>query len=40
VVVKTSSTDHFPIMQEQVIQWSAHAWHLQGSIIDERGTIK
>jgi len=38
--VTTTSSDHFPIMQEQVIQWTAHAWHLQGSIIDERGTIK
>jgi len=40
VAVKTTSSDHFPIMQEQVIQWNSHAWHLQGSIIDERGTIK
>jgi hypothetical protein len=40
VTVKTTSSDHFPIMQEQVIQWSSHAWHLQGSVIDERGTIK
>ena len=38
--VTTTSSDHFPIMQEQVIQWTSHAWHLQGSIIDERGTIK
>ncbi|HEV2218521.1 MAG TPA: ABC transporter substrate-binding protein [Candidatus Dormibacteraeota bacterium] len=36
----TTSSDHFPIMQEQVIQWSGEQWHLQGSIIDERGTIK
>jgi branched-chain amino acid transport system substrate-binding protein len=35
VVVKTSSTDHYPITQEQVITWSANAWHLQGSLIDE-----
>jgi len=43
VTVKTSSSDHFPIMQEQVIQWQGGAtggWKLQGSIIDERGTIK
>ena len=40
VVVKTSSSDHFPITQEQVITWSNGGWHLQGSIIDERGTIK
>jgi len=38
--VTTTSGDHFPIMQEQVIQWSSDAWHLQGSIINERGTIK
>jgi branched-chain amino acid transport system substrate-binding protein len=40
VSLKTSSTDHFPITQEQVITWSANAWHLQGSLIDERGTLK
>ena len=38
--VTTTSSDHFPIMQEQVLQWTASSWHLQGSIIDERGTIK
>jgi branched-chain amino acid transport system substrate-binding protein len=40
VVVKTSSSDHFPITQEQVINWNGTGWTLQGSIIDERGTIK
>jgi branched-chain amino acid transport system substrate-binding protein len=35
VVVKTTSTDHYPITQDQVITWSSNAWHLQGSIIDE-----
>ena len=40
VSVTTTSSDHFPIMQEQVIQWSAGAWHLQGSLINERGTIQ
>lgn len=40
VVVKTTSTDHFPVTQEQVITWSGDAWHLQGSLIDMRGTIK
>jgi branched-chain amino acid transport system substrate-binding protein len=40
VVVKTTSSDHFPITQEQVISWSGTGWTLQGSIIDERGTIK
>ncbi len=40
VVVKTTSSDHFPITQEQVITWSGTGWSLQGSIIDERGTIK
>lgn len=40
ITVQTSSSDHFPIMQEQVIQWQSGAWKLQGSIIDERGTIK
>jgi branched-chain amino acid transport system substrate-binding protein len=42
VAAKTTSSDHFPIMQEQVITWSGGAaggWHLQGSLIDQRGTI-
>lgn len=39
VTVTTTSSDHFPIMQEQVETWSADAWHLQGSIISERGTL-
>ena len=40
VKVKTSSNDHFPIMQEQVITWNGTGWTLQGSLIDERGTVK
>ena len=40
VKVTTTSSDHFPIMQEQVITWGGQGWALQGSIIDERGTIK
>ncbi len=40
IVVKTTSTDHFPIMQQQLATYSAGGWHLQGSLIDERGTIK
>ena len=40
VKVKTTSSDHFPIMQEQVISWNGTGWTLQGSLIDERGTIK
>jgi len=40
VVVKTTSSDHFPITQEQVITWGGTGWNLQGSLIDERGTIK
>jgi branched-chain amino acid transport system substrate-binding protein len=40
VKAKTSSSDHFPIMQEQVIKWNGTGWTLQGSLIDERGTIK
>jgi branched-chain amino acid transport system substrate-binding protein len=40
VVVKTTSSDHFPITQEQVIKWNGTGWSQQGSIIDERGSIK
>jgi branched-chain amino acid transport system substrate-binding protein len=40
VVVKTTSSDHFPITQEQVISWNGTGWTLKGTIIDERGTIK
>jgi len=39
IVVKTSSTDHHPIMQEQVATWSGTGWTLQGSLLNERGTI-
>src|SRR5437763_10566588 len=39
ITATTTSSDHFPIMQEQVEQWSNDAWHLQGSIISERGTL-
>ena len=30
----TTSSDHFPIMQEQVITWSGTGWKLQGTLID------
>jgi len=40
VVVKTTSSDHFPITQEQVITWNGKGWSTQGGLIDERGTIK
>jgi branched-chain amino acid transport system substrate-binding protein len=40
VKIQTSSSDHFPIMQEQVITWAGTGWKLQGNLIDERGTIK
>ena len=40
VVVKTTSSDHFPITQEQVITWNGTGWTSQGGLIDERGTIK
>ena len=40
VKVKTTSSDHFPIMQEQVITWNGTGWTLQGGLIDERGTVK
>jgi branched-chain amino acid transport system substrate-binding protein len=42
VKITTTSSDHFPIMQEQVITWdsAANGWKLQGNIIDERGSIK
>jgi branched-chain amino acid transport system substrate-binding protein len=39
ISLTTTSSDHFPIMQEQVIQWLNGAWHLQGSIINERGSV-
>jgi hypothetical protein len=33
--VTTTSTDHYPITQEEVIKSSANAWHLQPPLIDE-----
>jgi branched-chain amino acid transport system substrate-binding protein len=35
VTVTTTSSDHYPITQEEVIKWSANAWHLQPPLIDE-----
>ncbi|HEY8817069.1 MAG TPA: ABC transporter substrate-binding protein [Candidatus Dormibacteraeota bacterium] len=35
VTVTTTSSDHYPITQEEVIKWSAQAWHLQPPLIDE-----
>jgi branched-chain amino acid transport system substrate-binding protein len=40
VKVHTTSSDHFPITQEQVITWNGTGWSLQGSLIDSRGTVK
>jgi branched-chain amino acid transport system substrate-binding protein len=40
IVVKTTPTDHFPIMQMNVETWSGTGWTLQGSLVDMRGTIK
>jgi branched-chain amino acid transport system substrate-binding protein len=39
ITVTTTSSDHHPIMQEQVETWSGTGWTLQGSLINERGTI-
>jgi branched-chain amino acid transport system substrate-binding protein len=35
VTVTTTSSDHYPITQDEVIKWSANAWHLQPPLIDE-----
>jgi len=40
VVIKTSSTDHFPISQMQLESWNGNGWTLQGGLIDTRGSIK
>ncbi len=40
VKIQTTSSDHFPIMQEEVITWTGTGWKLSGTLIDERGTIK
>jgi branched-chain amino acid transport system substrate-binding protein len=36
VNVTTTATDHYPITQEEMITWSANAWHLQPPLIDEQ----
>jgi branched-chain amino acid transport system substrate-binding protein len=36
VVVKTTSTDHFPVAQMRVETWNGTGWTLQGSLIDAR----
>ena len=40
MVVKTTSSDHFPVSQMQVITWNGTGWTLQGNLIDVRGTVK
>ena len=40
VVVKTTASDHFPIMQMQAQTWNGTGWTIQGSLINMRGTIK
>jgi branched-chain amino acid transport system substrate-binding protein len=40
VKIQTTSSDHFPIMQEQVITWNGTGWKTQGGLIDERGSIQ
>lgn len=37
VVIKTTSTDHFPIAQMQVETWNGTGWTLKGTLIDARG---
>jgi hypothetical protein len=39
-VIKTTSSDHFPIMQMQVETWNGTSYTLQGSLVNMRGTIK
>lgn len=39
VKVQTSSNDHFPVTQEEVITYSGAAWHLQPPLIDQRGKL-
>jgi branched-chain amino acid transport system substrate-binding protein len=40
VVIKTTATDHFPIMQMQVETWNGTNYTLVGSLVNMRGTIK
>jgi ABC-type branched-subunit amino acid transport system substrate-binding protein len=40
VVIKTTSSDHFPIMQMQVETWNGSNYTLQGNLVNMRGTIK
>jgi branched-chain amino acid transport system substrate-binding protein len=40
VVIKTTSIDHFPIMQMQVETWNGTNYTLVGSLVNMRGTIK
>jgi branched-chain amino acid transport system substrate-binding protein len=40
VIVQTTPSDHFPIMQEQMISWNGTGWTLIGNLINERGTLQ
>jgi branched-chain amino acid transport system substrate-binding protein len=38
VTIQTTSSDHFPIMQQQMISYSGTSWTLIGSLVNQRGT--
>ena len=40
VKIQTTSGDHFPITQEEIITYSNAAWHLSPPLVDMRGQLK
>jgi branched-chain amino acid transport system substrate-binding protein len=40
ITVKTTSSDHFPISQQQMITYSGTGWTLVGSLVNQRGILK
>jgi branched-chain amino acid transport system substrate-binding protein len=40
ITVKTTSSDHFPISQQQMITYSGTSWTLVGSLVNQRGILK
>jgi branched-chain amino acid transport system substrate-binding protein len=40
VTIQTTSSDHFPIMQQQMISYSGTSWTLIGNLVNQRGTLQ
>jgi branched-chain amino acid transport system substrate-binding protein len=40
ITVQTTPSDHFPMMQQQMVSYSGTSWTLIGNLLNQRGVIK